>query len=45
MANEVIAREVLEGNQYAKLLEGKVTRKVVKQTVSSPLSLATKLRR
>lgn len=34
MANVVIDKECLEGNQYALLLKGKVTRKVVKQTVS-----------
>ncbi|KAK4701543.1 hypothetical protein P7C70_g4683, partial [Phenoliferia sp. Uapishka_3] len=34
MANDVIDRDVLEGNEYAKMLQGKVTRKVVKQTVS-----------
>ena len=33
MANEVIDKDVLDGNEYAKLLQGKVTRKVVKQTV------------
>lgn len=34
MANEVIDRESLTGNPYAILLKGKVTRKVVKQTVN-----------
>lgn len=40
MANEVIDREVLKGNEIAKLLQGKVTRKVVKQTVRFSLSLS-----
>lgn len=33
MANEVIDKDAAEGHQYALLLKGKVTRKVVKQTV------------
>lgn len=35
MANAVIDKDALEGNEYAKILQGKVTRKVVKQTVRS----------
>lgn len=37
MANEVIDQEAKEGNLYATLLQGKVNRKVVKQTVSNSL--------
>jgi len=33
MVEEVIAKDVSEGQQYATMLQGKVTRKVVKQTV------------
>ncbi|KAL8279631.1 hypothetical protein RQP46_007944 [Phenoliferia psychrophenolica] len=33
MANAVIDKDVLDGNEYAIILQGKVTRKVVKQTV------------
>jgi DNA-directed RNA polymerase len=36
MANEVIDKDAAEGHQYALLLKGKVTRKVVKQTVRYP---------
>jgi hypothetical protein len=40
MANEVIDKEAALGNVQALLLQGKVNRKVVKQTVRpSPLSL------
>ncbi|KAM0747756.1 DNA/RNA polymerase [Meredithblackwellia eburnea MCA 4105] len=33
MANEVINKDAADGNELAKILQGKVTRKVVKQTV------------
>lgn len=36
MANKVIDKDVLDGNEYAIILQGKVTRKVVKQTVRFP---------
>lgn len=38
MAEEIIKRDIAKGEKYAAVLQGKITRKIVKQTVSSLFS-------
>src|SRR6266849_6035764 len=43
MVEKQIEKDILKGEKYAKLLAGKVSRKVVKQTVSFPACISCHL--